>query len=83
MGVCGPYVFASRSLGGIHNIINVMGVDAGDASLPFNCTKLTLLVDGRGGEHPLDGGVGRPSRTGMQQLGDIKSVVFDANHVLL
>ncbi|KAL7534852.1 hypothetical protein ACHAXR_006127 [Thalassiosira sp. AJA248-18] len=91
IGVCGPYAFASGSLGGMHNIINVVGLDADDASSPYNCTELALpLVDAAGG-----GGEGqfvstaRPSRTGRQQRGDLKSVVhvsglvFDASHALL
>ncbi|KAL3764398.1 hypothetical protein ACHAWU_004571 [Discostella pseudostelligera] len=85
IGVCGPYAFASGSLGGMHNIINVVGLDADDASSPFNCTELALPVDAAG-----DFSAGnRNSRTGRQQRGDLKSVVnvaglvFDASHALL
>ena len=83
IGVCGPYAFASGSLGGMHNIMNVVGLDA--VSSPFNCTELALPVD-IGSEHPISS---RPSRTGRQQRGDLKSVVgveglvFDASHALL
>ena len=86
IGVCGPYAFASGSLGGMHNIINVVGLDADDVSSPFNCTELALPVD-TGSEHHLMHS--RPSRTGRQQRGDLKSVehvaglVFDASHALL
>jgi hypothetical protein len=85
IGVCGPYAFASGSLGGMHNIINVVGLDADDASSPFNCTELALPVDAAG-----DFSAGnRNSRTGRQQRGELKSVVnvaglaFDASHALL
>jgi len=88
IGVCGPYAFASGSLGGMHNIINVVGLDADDVSSPFNCTELALpLADSAGGE--LYAMSTRPSRTGRQQRGDLKSVVhvaglvFDASHALL
>ena len=37
---CGPYAFASGSLGGMNNIINVLGLDVNDSSSPFNCTEL-------------------------------------------
>lgn len=84
IGVCGPYAFASGSLGGMHNIINVVGLDADDASSPFNCSELALPLD-VGSDNP----VNRHSRTGRQQRGDLKSVVnvaglvFDASHALL
>ena len=84
IGVCGPYAFASGSLGGMHNIINVVGLDADDASSPFNCSELALPLD-VGSDNP----VNRYSRTGRQQRGDLKSVVnvaglvFDASHALL
>ena len=92
VGVCGPYAFASGSLGGMHNIINVVGLDADDASSPFNCSELLLPVDcaGGGGEYNTAGGGNvRTSRTGRQQRGDLKSVehvaglAFDAGHALL
>ena len=85
IGVCGPYAFASGSLGGMHNIINVVGLDADDVSSPFNCTELALPSGGS------DNFVDRrkTSRTGRQQRGDLKSIVnvtglvFDASHALL
>ena len=86
IGVCGPYAFASGSLGGMHNIINVVGLDADDVSSPFNCTELALPVGESGGDAFVSS---RPSRTGRQQRGDLKSVVnvaglvFDASHALL
>ena len=92
VGVCGPYAFASGSLGGMHNIINVVGLDADDVSSPFNCSELLLPVDcvGGGGEYNTAGGGNvRTSRTGRQQRGDLKSVehvaglAFDAGHALL
>ena len=85
IGVCGPYAFASGSLGGMPNIINVVGLDADDVSSPFNCTELALPVDVGGDDYA----VNRHSRTGRQQRGDLKSVVnvaglvFDASHALL
>lgn len=87
VGVCGPYAFASGSLGGMHNIINVVGLDADDVSSPFNCSELLLPVDCVGSECTMSGN--RTSRTGRQQRGDLKSVehvaglVFDASHALL
>ena len=88
VGVCGPYAFASGSLGGMHNIINVVGLDADDVSSPFNCTELLLPVDCGGSESNTMSG-SRTSRTGRQQRGDLKSVehvaglAFDASHALL
>lgn len=85
IGVCGPYAFASGSLGGMHNIINVVGLDVDDVSSPFNCTELALPVGGT--EQFVDRK--RTSRTGRQQRGDLKSIVnvtglvFDASHALL
>ena len=83
IGVCGPYAFASGSRGGMHNIINVVGLDADDVSSPFNCTELALpMVDAGKGE------LRSSSRTGRQR-GDLKSVVhvaglvYDAGHALL
>ncbi|KAL7548804.1 hypothetical protein ACHAWF_012060 [Thalassiosira exigua] len=88
LGVCGPYAFASGSLGGMHNIINVVGLDADDVSSPFNRTELALPdVGGAGAIGDFFGG--RPSRTGRQQRGDLKSVIHvaglahDAGHALL
>ena len=85
IGVCGPLAFASGSLGGMHNIMNVVGLDADDVSSPFNCTELALPGDA-GSDQLVSS---RPSRTGRQQRGDLKSVVnvaglvFDASHALL
>ena len=85
IGVCGPYAFASGSLGGMHNIINVVGLDVDDVSSPFNCTELALPVSGA--DDFID--KKRASRTGRQQRGDLKSIVnvtglvFDASHALL
>ncbi|KAK1746922.1 hypothetical protein QTG54_002266 [Skeletonema marinoi] len=85
IGVCGPYAFASGSLGGMHNIINVVGLDADDVSSPFNCTELALPAGGT--DHFVDRR--KASRTGRQQRGDLKSIVnvtglvFDASHALL
>ncbi|KAL3823414.1 hypothetical protein ACHAXA_004289 [Cyclostephanos tholiformis] len=88
VGVCGPYAFASGSLGGMHNIINVVGLDADDVSSPFNCTELMLPVECAGSECNAIS-CNRTSRTGRQQRGDLKSVehvaglVFDASHALI
>jgi hypothetical protein len=85
IGVCGPYAFASGSLGGMHNIINVVGLDVDDVSSPFNCTELALPVGGA--DNLVDRR--RTSRTGRQQRGDLKSIVnvtglvYDASHALL
>ena len=85
IGVCGPYAFASGSLGGMHNIINVVGLDVDDVSSPFNCTELALPAGGE--DQFVDRR--RASRTGRQQRGDLKSIVnvtglvFDASHALL
>ncbi|KAL9188447.1 hypothetical protein ACHAXT_006825 [Thalassiosira profunda] len=85
IGVCGPYAFASGSLGGMHNIINVVGLDADDVSSPFNSTELALPIADAGGEYLSR----RTSRTGRQQRGDLTSVVHvaglshDAGHALL
>ena len=85
IGVCGPYAFASGSLGGMHNIINVVGLDVDDVSSPFNCTELALPAGGA--DHFVDRR--KTSRTGRQQRGDLKSIVnvtglvFDASHALL
>lgn len=85
IGVCGPYAFASGSLGGMHNIINVVGLDVDDVSSPFNCTELALPAGGT--DHIVDRR--KTSRTGRQQRGDLKSIVsvtglvFDASHALL
>jgi hypothetical protein len=85
VGVCGPYAFASGSLGGMHNIINVVGLDVDDVSSPFNCTELALPAGGT--DQFFDRR--KASRTGRQQRGDLKSIVnvtglvFDASHALL
>lgn len=84
VGVIGPYAFASGSLGGMHNIINVVGLDVDDVSSPFNSSELLLPLS----DSP-PAAVTTTSRTGRQQRGDLKSVehvaglVFDASHALL
>ena len=84
VGVIGPYAFASGSLGGMHNIINVVGLDVDDLSSPFNSSELLLPLS-----DPLPAAITTTSRTGRQQRGDLKSVehvaglVFDASHALL
>jgi len=89
VGVCGPYAFASGSLGGMHDLINVVGLDADDASSPYNCTQLALPSADGSGDLPVSGRPSRTGRTGRQQRGDLKSVVhvaglvFDASHALL
>ena len=84
VGVIGPYAFASGSLGGMHNIINVVGLDVDDLLSPFNSSELLLPLS-----DPLPAAITTTSRTGRQQRGDLKSVehvaglVFDASHALL
>lgn len=80
----------------MHNIINVVGLDADDVSSPYNCTELALPSSGAGaeqfaggrrfsrqqrGEPELFVAASRPSRTGRKQRGDLKSVVHVAGLV--
>lgn len=81
VGVCGTYAFALSAAS--EAIINLIPLDADDVSSPFNLTELALPQDS-GMEQSV-----RPSRTGRQQRGELKSVVnvsgleFDTTHALL
>ena len=49
--VCGPYAFAYKSLTGMHNLTNIICLDAGDLSSHYNYTELDMpLMDAKGGE---------------------------------
>ena len=83
VGVCGSYAFALSAAS--ESIINLIPLDAEDVSSPFNVTELALpMTDAI--DHTI---VNRPSRSGRQQRGELKSVVnvcglvFDASHALL
>lgn len=84
VGVCGSYAFALSAAS--EAIINLIPLDAEDVSSPFNVTELALpLTDADVGNAMSS----RPSRSGRQQRGELKSVVnvcglvFDASHALL
>jgi len=68
VGVCGPYAFAAGSLGYCSKIVNVIGLDADDASSPYNCTELALpSVDAASGEGFAGVGGVRPSCSSDRQ----------------
>ena len=84
VGVCGSYAFALSAAS--EAIINLIPLDAEDVSSPFNVTELALPMNDGGFDNTM---ANRPSRSGRQQRGELKSVVnvsglvFDASHALL
>ena len=85
VGVGGNYAFSLSSAS--EAIINLIPLDADDLSSPFNVTELALpMIDGAVDHHAMSS---RPSRSGRQQRGELKSVVnvcglvFDTSHALL
>mmetsp|Transcript_25991 Transcript_25991/g.50424 ORF Transcript_25991/g.50424 Transcript_25991/m.50424 type:complete len:1257 (-) Transcript_25991:285-4055(-) len=69
-GVIGPYAFTSGALGEAYNVIKIVSLE-GDISSPFNCTELALPQGDSCMDLPLSN---RPSRSGRQQRGELKSV---------
>ena len=81
--MCGSYAFALSAAS--ESIINLISLDAEDVSSPFNVTELALPMTEAVDHHSAI----RPSRSGRQQRGELKSVVkvcglvFDSSHALL